>query len=596
MLRPGLLVDVDSIPDGAVLLDTRLALTGPLGREQYDAGHLPGAAYVDVDADLADPPGAGGRHPLPDPERFVDAMRRAGVRRDSTVVVYDAGPATAAGRLWWLLRDHGHDDVLVLDGGLAAWAAAGRPVSTEPASPTPATGSAFRATSPPSATTRRPPCLPVASSSTSARRPGSRARPSRSTPSPATSPARSTRRSPATPTGSAASCRRLSCVRASRRSASATVSRSRRTAAPASPPARRSSPSGSPGSTPTERRAVPRELERLDHRPRPSGGHRNLSWRDSDGHAPKSARSAYPVEVHRAWGPSPGTVLSIDAWAQDALALLAALPGVRRVGLALVEGGGRRLRFTASDRDETPTLDWCDVDGYDDVPLNVALRSRRIVSGTVDELSVRFAEFVALQGGTATVALAAVPMESADRPVGGYVLFYDRPQSFDDRQHRELTRLGQDLGAALRRAQRGEARAADELAEATADGTGHAAQHRVTAEPAAVAGARRFLRGNLHDWDVDDETADTAVLCLSELVTNAVIHSHAGCAVRVRLDEGLLTTTVRDSGTADATTLAALDDPLQVHGRGLMVVEALASRWGYELDTEGTTVWFELEV
>ncbi len=289
--------------------------------------------------------------------------------------------------------------------------------------------------------------------------------------------------------------------------------------------------------------------------------------------------------VHRAWGPSPGTVLSIDAWAQDALALLAALPGVRRVGLALVEGGGRRLRFTASDRDETPTIEWCDVDGYDDVPLNVALRTRRIVSGTVAELSVRFEEFVAQQGGTATVALAAVPMESADRPVGGYVLFYDRPQTFDVRQHRALTRLGQDLGAALRRAQRGEARAADDSAEATADGTGFAAHHRVTAEPAAVSGARRFLRGNLHDWEVDDETADTAVLCLSELVTNAVIHSHAGCAVRVRLDEGLLTTTVRDSGTADATTLAALDDPLQVHGRGLMVVEALASRWGYELDT-----------
>ncbi len=160
MLRPGLLVDVGSTPDGAVLLDTRLALTGPSGREQYDAGHLPGAAYVDIDADLADAPGAGGRHPLPDPVRFVEAMRRAGVRRDSTVVVYDAGSATAAGRLWWLLRDHGHDDVLVLDGGLAAWTAAGRPVSTEPATPARATGSAYPATSRPSATTRPPPCPP----------------------------------------------------------------------------------------------------------------------------------------------------------------------------------------------------------------------------------------------------------------------------------------------------------------------------------------------------------------------------------------------------------------------------------------------------
>jgi thiosulfate/3-mercaptopyruvate sulfurtransferase len=137
MLRPGLLVDVGSVADGAVLLDTRLALTGPTGRERYDAGHVPGAAYVDVDADLADPPGAGGRHPLPSPERFITAMRRAGVSRTSTVVAYDDGPGTAAARLWWLLRDHGHDDVLVLDGGLASWTTAGRPVSLEPENPAP---------------------------------------------------------------------------------------------------------------------------------------------------------------------------------------------------------------------------------------------------------------------------------------------------------------------------------------------------------------------------------------------------------------------------------------------------------------------------
>ena len=138
MIRPGLLVDVADLDSlDALLLDTRLTTTGPPGREQYDAGHLPGAVYVEVDADLAAAPGAGGRHPLPEPDAFVAAMRRAGVRRDSTVVVYDAGPATAAGRLWWLLRDYGHDDVLVLDGGLAAWAAAGRPVSTETVAPPP---------------------------------------------------------------------------------------------------------------------------------------------------------------------------------------------------------------------------------------------------------------------------------------------------------------------------------------------------------------------------------------------------------------------------------------------------------------------------
>jgi len=138
VIRPGLLLGVDDL-DGldAVVVDTRLALTGPTGRERYDAGHLPCAAYLDVDEDLAAPPGVGGRHPLPDPVRFVASVRRAGISRGSRVVVYDDGPATAAARLWWLLRDYGHDDVLVLDGGLTAWTAAGRPLSTEPVVPEP---------------------------------------------------------------------------------------------------------------------------------------------------------------------------------------------------------------------------------------------------------------------------------------------------------------------------------------------------------------------------------------------------------------------------------------------------------------------------
>jgi thiosulfate/3-mercaptopyruvate sulfurtransferase len=138
VIRPGLLLGIDDL-DGldAVVVDTRLALTGSPGRERYDAGHIPGASYLDVDADLAATPGPGGRHPLPDPATFVAAVRRAGISRDSRVVAYDDGPGTAAGRLWWLLRDYGHDDVLVLDGGLAAWTAAGRSVSTEPFDPEP---------------------------------------------------------------------------------------------------------------------------------------------------------------------------------------------------------------------------------------------------------------------------------------------------------------------------------------------------------------------------------------------------------------------------------------------------------------------------
>ncbi|MEV7172609.1 sulfurtransferase [Streptomyces sp. NPDC093224] len=112
-----------------VLLDVRWQLGGPDQRPAYEAGHLPGAVYVDLDRELAGPPGAGGRHPLPDPEAFGAAMRRAGVSADLPVVVYDGGQGWAAARAWWLLRWTGHPDVRVLDGGLAAWTAAGGAVT-----------------------------------------------------------------------------------------------------------------------------------------------------------------------------------------------------------------------------------------------------------------------------------------------------------------------------------------------------------------------------------------------------------------------------------------------------------------------------------
>lgn len=114
-----------------VLLDVRWRLGGPPGIESYHAGHLPGAVFVDLDTDLAGPPGTGGRHPLPDSASFGAAMRRAGVQAGYPIVVYDDGDSTIAARAWWTLRYFGHDRVRVLDGGFGAWAAAGLPVTTD---------------------------------------------------------------------------------------------------------------------------------------------------------------------------------------------------------------------------------------------------------------------------------------------------------------------------------------------------------------------------------------------------------------------------------------------------------------------------------
>lgn len=112
------------------VLDVRWSLSGPPGRDLYVAGHIPGARFVDLDHQLAGPQGpngAGGRHPLPNAEDFQAAMRSLGVSDDRPVVVYDAADSTSAARAWWLLRYFSHSDVRVLDGGYAAWAAAGMP-------------------------------------------------------------------------------------------------------------------------------------------------------------------------------------------------------------------------------------------------------------------------------------------------------------------------------------------------------------------------------------------------------------------------------------------------------------------------------------
>ncbi len=114
------------------VLDVRWELaTGP-DRAAYLAGHVPGAAFVDLDHDLADPPGRRGRHPLPQADAFGRSMRAAGVSGTRPVVVYDAASSTAAARAWWLLRFFGHDRVSVLDGGLRAWTEAGLELELEP--------------------------------------------------------------------------------------------------------------------------------------------------------------------------------------------------------------------------------------------------------------------------------------------------------------------------------------------------------------------------------------------------------------------------------------------------------------------------------
>ncbi len=114
-----------------VVVDCRFNLLQPdAGWLAYRDGHVPGAWYADLDCDLSAPRGTGtGRHPLPDPEVLRVFLGRLGITADTRVVAYDEAGGGLAARLWWLLRWMGHRQVLLLDGGFAAWQKAGLPVS-----------------------------------------------------------------------------------------------------------------------------------------------------------------------------------------------------------------------------------------------------------------------------------------------------------------------------------------------------------------------------------------------------------------------------------------------------------------------------------
>ncbi len=120
-----------------VILDCRSELTDPkAGAIAFAAGHIPGAQHADPDLHLSDKARSAdgsfrGRHPLPTREAFIDTLRAFGVYPNSQVIAYDAHGGMFASRLWWMLRWVGHRGVAVLDGGIAAWEAAGGTLTRE---------------------------------------------------------------------------------------------------------------------------------------------------------------------------------------------------------------------------------------------------------------------------------------------------------------------------------------------------------------------------------------------------------------------------------------------------------------------------------
>lgn len=140
LITPAQLADQLDVPD-LVVVDCRHDLMNPaFGHTEFSRARIPGAIFVDVEQQLAGRhTGQNGRHPLPEMEHFREFVAGLGIGPASQVVVYDAQSGQSAARLWWMLRWIGLASVAVLDGGMAAWQAAGLPVESGlPRAPGPA--------------------------------------------------------------------------------------------------------------------------------------------------------------------------------------------------------------------------------------------------------------------------------------------------------------------------------------------------------------------------------------------------------------------------------------------------------------------------
>ncbi len=289
----------------------------------------------------------------------------------------------------------------------------------------------------------------------------------------------------------------------------------------------------------------------------------------------------------------------LDDVARRLLSGLAELPGVARVGLALSEGAGRRLRFTTTDTVTDEDVTWCHIDAYEDVPLTTVVRTGDAIIAGRSGMDRRYQEFVAGQPDEVQ-GFAVVPLPSPGSPIGGLIVFLEHAWQPRGSGRRLLDSVARHAADAVRRVRgQGSGQVADAFAGA-ADVAERAARLVLPDDPRSVGRARRFLRDFFATAVVPADIFDTAELCLSELATNALLHSDGTFELRVTFDDRLLTVAVRDRGQREPATVneatSVDDDLLVVFGRGLQLVEALVDRWGSERDGLGFIVWFVLDL
>jgi anti-sigma regulatory factor (Ser/Thr protein kinase) len=304
-----------------------------------------------------------------------------------------------------------------------------------------------------------------------------------------------------------------------------------------------------------------------------------------------------------AWGPALLRVRTslvgaedLDAVAHRVLRALADAPDVVRAGLALREEAGRLLRFTSTDALDDGQPAWCDIDGLADVPLvrAVLTRSAVLLEDEAD-LGRHYPQLLQRQVGLGVRALAAVPLLVDGASLGALLLTFGSPQRFGAANRRALDRLATDVAGAVLRVRVGADTHTAPATQTRVDAAWSVTARRDPGETAPRE-ARSFLRRQLDDWGLGPDLVDPAELCLSELVTNAVIHAGTAIDVALRLDGDRLRVAVHDNGTGGQVHRRPVPAPDDIGGRGLMLVEVLSADWRAERDTGGTTVSFDLDV
>jgi anti-sigma regulatory factor (Ser/Thr protein kinase) len=299
---------------------------------------------------------------------------------------------------------------------------------------------------------------------------------------------------------------------------------------------------------------------------------------------------AEPPEAFSHLGFALRNATDLESVVQAVVRELVALPDAVRAGVALVEGGGRRLRFRISDSDE-----WCHIDAYDDVPLTAVVRTGSPILGGLDDFGGQFAGMVARQRENGVRALAAWPLPGQSGPTGGIAVFYDQPQEFGPAQRKVLDAAARRTAEAVSRVREHDRGAPLQASDLPGEGL-QAATIVLEDSPRAAGDARRFLRDKLRAWRVANDTVETAQLLVSELVTNAVVHAGTTSVLTATLLDDRLVVRVRDRGRGSGPVLLPDDDPTKVFGRGLLLVDALSDGWGTESDDQGSTSWFGLAV